>query len=60
MVDIVKEKLSGGLDQRKARRLFENLEEPVAKKLGYLRDHEMAGMRDNERTTRRPTSLTAT
>jgi hypothetical protein len=48
VVDIVKEKLSGELDQRKARRLFEDLEEPVAKKLGYLREHEMARMPDNE------------
>ena len=48
VVDIVKEKLSGELDQRKARRLFEDLEEPVAKKLEFLREHEMAGMPDNE------------
>jgi hypothetical protein len=31
VVDIVKDKLSGELDQRKARRLFEDLEVPVAK-----------------------------
>jgi hypothetical protein len=48
VVDIVKEKVSGELDQRKARRLFEDLEEPVAKKLEWLREHEMAGMPDNE------------
>jgi hypothetical protein len=48
VVDIVKEKLSGELDQRKARRLFEDLEEPVARKLEFLREHEMAGMPDNE------------
>lgn len=48
VVDLVKEKVSGKLDQRKARRLFEDLEEPVAKKLGILREHELAGMPDNE------------
>jgi hypothetical protein len=50
VVDIVKEKVSGELDQRRARRLFEDLEEPVAKKLEWLREHEMAGMPDNEWT----------
>ena len=48
VVDIVKEKISGELDQRKARRLFEDLEEPVAKKLEWLRKHEIAGISDNE------------
>lgn len=47
-VDVVKEKVSGQLDQRKARRLFEDLEEPVAKKLQWLHEHEMAGIPDNE------------
>jgi len=50
VVDIVKERVSGELDQRKAQRLFEDLEEPVAKKLEWLRRHEMAGMPDNEWT----------
>lgn len=48
VVDAVKGKISGELDQRKARRLFEDLEEPVAKKLQWFREHEMAGMPDNE------------
>ncbi len=48
VVEIVKEKISGELDQRKARRLFEDLEEPVAKKLEWLREREMGGVPDNE------------
>jgi hypothetical protein len=48
VVDIVRAKVSGELDQRSARRLFEDLEVPVAKKLGVLRQHEFAGMPDNE------------
>jgi hypothetical protein len=48
VVDAVKARVSGELDQRHARRLFEDLEVPVAKKLGVLRQHEFAGMPDNE------------
>lgn len=48
VVDVIREKVSGELDQRKARRLFEDLEEPVAAKLEHLREHELAGMPDNE------------
>ena len=48
VVNVVKEKFSGELDQRRARRLFEDLEEPVARKLEWLREHEMAGIPDNE------------
>ena len=48
VVDIVRAKVAGELDQRSARRLFEDLEVPVAEKLGVLRSHEFAGMPDNE------------
>lgn len=48
VVDIVKAKVAGDLDQRHARRLFEDLEVPVAEKLSLLRPHEFAGMPDNE------------
>src|SRR6202007_627308 len=50
VIDVVREKVSGELGQRRARRLFEDLEEPVAKKLEWLREHEMAGIPDNEWT----------
>lgn len=48
VVDVIKGKVSSQLDQRKARRMFEDLEEPVAKKLEWLREHEMAGIPGNE------------
>ncbi|MBV9448814.1 MAG: NACHT domain-containing protein [Streptosporangiaceae bacterium] len=50
VVDAVRARVSGELDQRHARRLFEDLEVPVSKKLGVLRQHEFAGMPDNEWT----------
>jgi hypothetical protein len=50
VVDIIESKVAGDLDQRHARRLFEDLEVPVAKKLGVLRQHEFGGMPDNEWT----------
>jgi NACHT N-terminal Helical domain 1 len=48
VVDAVRAKIAGELDQRSALRLFEDLEVPVAKKLGELRQHEFGGMPDNE------------
>lgn len=48
VVDVIQAKVSSELDQRKARRLFEDLEEPVANKLRVLREHELSGMPDNE------------
>jgi hypothetical protein len=50
VVDVIKDRIAGELDQRTARRLFEDLEVPVAKKLASLREHEFAGMPDNEWT----------
>ena len=50
VVDVIKQKISGELDQRTARRVFEDLEVPVAEKLTVLRQHEFAGMPDNEWT----------
>jgi hypothetical protein len=48
VVDAVRTKIAGELDQRNTRRLFEDLEVPVAKKLSEFRDHEFRGMPDNE------------
>jgi hypothetical protein len=48
VVDVVRQKISGELNQRNARRVFEDLEVPVAEKLKVLRQHEFAGMPDNE------------
>lgn len=50
VVDVIRLKISGELDQRNVRRLFEDLEVPVAEKLKVLRQHEFAGMPDNEWT----------
>lgn len=49
VVDVVKQKISGELNQRNVRRVFEDLEVPVAEKLKVLRQHEFGGMPDNER-----------
>ena len=48
VIDVIKDKVSGELDQRRAKRLFEDLEVPVAEKLSLLRPHEFAGLSDNE------------
>lgn len=48
VIDVVKGKLTGELEQRDARRLFEDLEVPVAKKLEGLRRDEFRGMPENE------------
>lgn len=48
VVDVIKDKVAGDLDQRQARRLFEDLEVPVAEKLSSLRPHEFSGIPDNE------------
>jgi NACHT domain len=50
VVDVVRQKISGDLNRRSARRVFEDLEVPVAAKLQVLRQHEFAGMADNEWT----------
>lgn len=48
VVDVIAGKVADDLEQRHARRLFEDLEVPVAKKLGALRQQEFAGIPDNE------------
>jgi len=48
VVDVVRDKFAGELEQRRARRLFEDLEVPVAEKLAEFREHEFRGMPDNE------------
>lgn len=50
VVDLVRHKISGELNQRNLRRVFEDLEVPVAEKLRVLRQHEFGGMPDNEWT----------
>ena len=50
VVNVVRQKISRELDQRNARRVFEDFEVPVAEKLKVLRQHEFAGMPDNEWT----------
>ena len=48
VIDVIKIKVAGELDQRHTRRLFEDLEVPVAAKLSVLRQHEFGGIPDNE------------
>lgn len=48
VVDLVKAKLSGELDQRQARRFFEDLEVPVARRLRGLRETEFRTLSENE------------
>lgn len=48
VVDIVRARVAGDLDRRRASRMFEDLEVPIAEKLRVLRQHELAGMPDNE------------
>jgi NACHT N-terminal Helical domain 1/NACHT domain len=48
VIDLISARVPGELDRRKARRFFEDLEVPVAKRLGALRDTEYARMPDNE------------
>ena len=48
IVDLVKGKISDDLEQRRAQRLFEDLEVPVANRLRALRNTEFAAMPENE------------
>ena len=48
VVDLIAAKVSGEPDRRKVRRFFEDLEVPVAKRLGALRNTEFASMPENE------------
>lgn len=50
IVDVIRQKISGELNQRNVRRVFEDLEVPVAAKLKVLRQHEFAAMPDSEWT----------
>ena len=49
VVDLVKAKVSGELDQRRAIRFFEDLEVPVAQRLHDLRKAEFRSLPENER-----------
>jgi hypothetical protein len=48
IVDLVKSKISGQLEQRRAQRLFEDLEVPVANRLRSIRTTEFSAMPENE------------
>ena len=48
VVDLLKGKISGDLEQRKAQRLFEDLEVPVADRLRVIRNTEFRALPDNE------------
>ncbi len=48
VVDLMKGKISGDLEQRKAQRLFEDLEVPVADRLKVIRNTEFRALPDNE------------
>ncbi|MEV4570158.1 NACHT domain-containing protein [Nonomuraea sp. NPDC049419] len=48
IIDAVRTKIAGGLEQRKAQRFFEDLEVPVARKLSDLRKYEFNSLPDNE------------
>ena len=48
VVDLVSARISGGLEQRKARRFFEDLEVPVVNRLQALREAEFAALPQNE------------
>jgi hypothetical protein len=50
VADLVAEKVTGDLDQRRARRFFEDLEIPVAKRLTAVGTTAFGGLPDNERT----------
>jgi NACHT domain len=50
IIDILKNKISGDLEQRQAQRLFEDLEVPVSKQLRTLRESEFRYMPENEWT----------
>jgi NACHT conflict system protein/NACHT domain-containing protein len=50
ITDVVSDRLSDELDQRKARRFFEDLEVPVGKRMRSLRQVEFAAMPENEWT----------
>lgn len=48
VADLIAAQVPGELDRRKAQRFFQDLEVPVAKRLGALRNTEFAGMPENE------------
>jgi hypothetical protein len=48
VVDLVKAKVSGELEQRRARRFFEDLEVPVTRRLRGLREAEFRSLPENE------------
>ena len=48
VVDVIAAKVSEDLDQRNARRFFEDLELPIARKLSVLRETEYSDVPDNE------------
>lgn len=50
VVDLLEKKISGDLDQRRARRFFEDLEIPVANRMRMLRQSEFRNMPENEWT----------
>ena len=50
IIDVLKTKISGDLEQRQAQRFFEDLEVPVAKRLRALRESEFRSMPENECT----------
>ena len=50
IIDMLKAKFSGDLEQRQAQRFFEDLEIPVAKRLQGLRETEFGSVPDNEWT----------
>lgn len=50
VVDLVTARISGGLEQRRAQRFFEDLEVPVAKRLQALRESEFGRLPENEWT----------
>ena len=50
IVDVLKAKISGDLEQRQAKRFFEDLEIPVANRLRALRETEFRSMLENEWT----------
>jgi hypothetical protein len=50
VIDVIRAKISGDLEQRQAQRFFEDLEVPVAKRLRNLRQTEFGSMPENEWT----------
>lgn len=48
IVDVLRDKVAGDLDRRRAQRFFEDLEIPVANRLRVLRESEFRAMPENE------------